>query len=271
MPNPYVGQKIQGSNSPAIQADKNTYTAIIDLLAESVDKHDHSVTKGTQIPTAGIIDGAITTPKLAAGAVATASLADLGVTTIKLADLSVTLAKLAAATISSLIPTGFVTAYAGDSAPALWLLCDGSAVSRAIYTNLFALVGTRFGQGDGALTFNVPDLRGRFIRGTDTGATHDPDAATRTAMNPGGAVGDLVGSLQTDQLKSHNHADAGHAHGYADSTVNTRTGNFSTTNAAVENMSDLARTTATSYANIQATGGTETRPVNAGMNYIIKA
>jgi microcystin-dependent protein len=58
-------------------------------------------------------------------------------------------------------PTGAVQTYAAATAPTGWLICDGSAVSRATYADLFGVISTTFGSGDGSTTFNVPDLRGR--------------------------------------------------------------------------------------------------------------
>lgn len=63
--------------------------------------------------------------------------------------------------------TAVIKAYAGSTAPTGWLLCDGSAVSRTTYADLFAVVSTTYGNGDGSTTFNVPDLRGRTIFGLD--------------------------------------------------------------------------------------------------------
>jgi phage-related tail fiber protein len=77
-----------------------------------------------------------------------------------------------------------------------WLLCDGSAVSRDRYAELFDVIGTLHGGGDGVSTFNVPDHRGRFQRGVDDGTGNDPDANSRPAANVGGAHGDMVGSVQ---------------------------------------------------------------------------
>ncbi len=65
--------------------------------------------------------------------------------------------------------TGTVTMFAGASAPADWLLCDGSAVSRTTYSALFAVTSTTFGIGDGSTTFNLPDLRSRIPVGAGTG------------------------------------------------------------------------------------------------------
>jgi microcystin-dependent protein len=61
---------------------------------------------------------------------------------------------------------GFIQIYVGSTAPTGWLLCDGSAVSRATYAALFGLIGTTYGAGDGSTTFNVPDLRSSLPVGT---------------------------------------------------------------------------------------------------------
>lgn len=71
----------------------------------------------------------------------------------------------------SLIPVGSIIAFGGTSAPSGWLVCDGSAVSRAMYSDLFAVIGTAYGSGDGSTTFNLPDLRGKFAEGTPNGGT----------------------------------------------------------------------------------------------------
>lgn len=72
-----------------------------------------------------------------------------------------------AATSSDCAPTGAILAFAGSAAPAGWLLCDGSAVSRTAYAALFAAIATAYGAGDGTSTFNLPDLRGRTAVGKD--------------------------------------------------------------------------------------------------------
>lgn len=69
-----------------------------------------------------------------------------------------------------LMPTGSVVQYAGLTAPSGWLICDGSLVSRSAYSSLFAAVGTTFGVGDGATTFNLPDMRGRVTVGAGAGS-----------------------------------------------------------------------------------------------------
>lgn len=62
--------------------------------------------------------------------------------------------------------TGMVQMYAGDTAPAGWLMCDGSAVSRTTYPALFAVIGTKYGEGDGSTTFNLPNMRDRVPQGS---------------------------------------------------------------------------------------------------------
>lgn len=83
------------------------------------------------------------------------------------------------------IPAGCTMDFAGDTAPAGWLLCNGSAVSRTTYAALFAAIGVRHGIGDGVTTFNLPDPRGKFLRYWDDGAGQDPNASTRTAAVAG--------------------------------------------------------------------------------------
>ena len=72
-------------------------------------------------------------------------------------------------TLFTPLVVGMVTPYAGSSAPSGWLFCDGTAVSRATYSALFAITSTTYGVGDGATTFNLPDLRSRVAIGVGTG------------------------------------------------------------------------------------------------------
>ena len=159
-------------------------------------------------------------------------------------------------------PSGAVHAFAGATAPTGWLLCNGAAVSRATYAALFAAIASAHGSGDGSTTFNLPDYRGRIIRGVDGGIARDPDRAGRTASNAGGNTGDNVGSVQTDCIQGHIH--------------------LSPVPAAGANAASIA-TTPNSFFGSQSTGGpitdgsngtprisSETRPINAYVNYIIK-
>lgn len=62
---------------------------------------------------------------------------------------------------NTIFPVGMITDYGGSVAPAGWLICDGQAVSRTTYADLFAVIGVTYGDGDGSTTFNLPDARGR--------------------------------------------------------------------------------------------------------------
>ena len=96
------------------------------------------------------------------------------------------------------VPTGSVQMYAAATAPLGYLLCNGSAVSRATYAALFAVIGTTYGVGDGTTTFNLPDLRGRAAIGAGAGAGLTP----RTLAATGGAE---TVTLDTTMIPSHTH------------------------------------------------------------------
>ena len=74
---------------------------------------------------------------------------------------------LSFAALPQAVPTGSVHMMATTTAPSGYLKCNGAAVSRTTYADLFAIIGTAHGAGDGSSTFNVPDLRGEFVRGWD--------------------------------------------------------------------------------------------------------
>lgn len=95
--------------------------------------------------------------------------------------------------IGTIVPVGY---NASGSVTEGYLPCDGSAVERDKYPSLFTAISTSWGAGDGTATFNIPDLRGTFLRGVNDGTGKDPDAGQRTSINSGGSVGDMVGSLQ---------------------------------------------------------------------------
>lgn len=114
----------------------------------------------------------------------------------------------------AVIPVGVMEMFAGETAPVGWLLCQGQAISRTgVYAALFAVIGTRFGPGNGTSTFNVPDLRERVPTGA--GATHALGSAWGSTT-PALTIESV--SLTLDQLPSHTHAvtDPGHGHGVTD-------------------------------------------------------
>ncbi|WP_322099512.1 phage tail protein, partial [Haematospirillum sp. 15-248] len=71
-------------------------------------------------------------------------------------------------------PVGSVIMHAGRTPPPFYLVCNGQTLSRTDYAQLFAVIGTTFGSGDGRTTFSLPDLRGEFLRGWDGGRGVDP-------------------------------------------------------------------------------------------------
>ena len=101
-------------------------------------------------------------------------------------------------TVSALNPAGSIIMYGAATPPTGYLLCDGSAVSRSTYADLFTAIGTTWGAGDGSSTFALPDLEGAFLRGTGTGT-----------INSRSKAGPSVGSFQEDELQAHAHKISG--------------------------------------------------------------
>ena len=203
--------------------------------------------------------------------------------------------------ISALLPSGIILPYGGATPPTGWLFCNGQAVSRTTYAALFTAVGVAHGSGDGSLTFNLPDLRGRFLRGTDTmsqnavttAAGRDPNSGARTAANSGGSTGDNVGSVQTNATAKNGISAAAssvsgsattggvaHTHTYTYSRAdgflyggggygNVRNAEQSATTSSASATDHTHGLSATAAAQT-ITGDAETRPLNANVNYIIK-
>jgi len=156
-------------------------------------------------------------------------------TNLQLALAELDTLKLAVAAAASAF-TGHVTMSAAAVVPAGYLECDGLAVSRATYATLFAKIGATFGAGDGATTFNVPDLRGEFVRGWDHGKGID--------------VGRGFGTFQLDAFKTHTH----------NVTAMSPGGGY----GAFSNTHGVKAIVSTS------TGGVETRPRSVALMYVIK-
>ena len=164
--------------------------------------------------------------------------------------------------IANGVPAGSVFTFASTTVPSGYLECNGAAVSRSTYASLFSAIGTTHGSGDGSSTFNLPDLRGQFVRGFDNGRGVDS--------------GRSFASSQTDQNKSHAHSvtDPGHVHATTFDNKKYFPGGGSTSisyggsggyPADVFTMS--SGTTGISLAN---DGGTENRPKNIALMYVIK-
>jgi microcystin-dependent protein len=181
------------------------------------------------------------------------------------------------------IPSGVVFPFAGTLAPYGYLICDGRPVLKSEYPNLFLSIGFSHGDGsqnsDGTASgftstthFNLPDYRGRFLRGVDGDAGRDPDKASRTGMASGGNTGDTVGSVQLDamQLITGNISSTTWRNGdmgtYSGAFF--RSGTGTSTGAAGPNSTpafgfDSSRSP-------DARTSTESRPKNVNVNYIIK-
>ena len=106
-------------------------------------------------------------------------------------------------------PIGTIQPYMGDIAkiPSNYMICDGNILNKEEYPGLFEVIGTAWGEPN-VNTFNLPDLRGRFLRGVDkdaagnpTSPARDPDRDTRTG-NAGGNTGNNVGSVQGDTIRN---------------------------------------------------------------------
>jgi len=174
---------------------------------------------------------------------------------------------LSFAALPQAVPTGSVHMMATTTAPSGYIECDGRAVSRTTEADLFAIIGTTWGAGDGSSTFNLPDLRGEFVRGWDDGRGVDS--------------GRSFASSQSDQNKQHNHTatstvtDPGHDH-------DIRAGGTSDDGGPVppggNNSSSNRNNTAIydAFTNISVStsitndGGSEARPRNIAMMYVIK-
>ncbi len=137
-------------------------------------------------------------------------------------------------------PIGSVLAYPIDDVPAHCLECNGAGISRATYPELFAVIGTTYGEGDGSTTFNVPDLRAEFIRGWDNSRGID--------------TGRAIGASQTESFASHRHDTAGRYPGSLGSD-------------GVIPYCGQTGTQAVIYTSYE--GGTETRPRNIAMMFCI--
>ena len=146
----------------------------------------------------------------------------------------------------SLVPAGAIMPFAMNSAPSGWLAANGDAVSRSTYAALFSAIGTTHGSGDGSTTFNLPDLRGIFVRGsgsqTISGTTYNKSFANK----------------ETDAVISH-------MHDVSDT-------NFSATNltGGVTPVNVVAGGVTRTTTNQSPAGATETRPANIALLYCIK-
>jgi microcystin-dependent protein len=170
------------------------------------------------------------------------------------------------------VPPGSIISFGGETTPDGWLVCDGSALSSEEYPRLFRAIGTSWGDSsndaDPATDFNLPDMRGRFLRGVDQGAGRDPNVASRSASLPGGNEGDRVGSIEGHQFTLHNHGGGDHRYNaYAGAGPG---GTWFSDDANTGPYHTISEGIGASGPIISSEGGSETRPINSAVNYIIK-
>lgn len=154
------------------------------------------------------------------------------------------------AEIASMV--GMVSHFATKTPPAGWLVCDGSAVSRTQYAKLFQAIQVTFGAGNGVDTFNLPDLRGEFVRGWDGGRGVD--------------TGRTFGSKQEDSVESHEHKTDGSG-GSSTHVINLGT------DGGIDFFSRTANSSDAGYragSQTSSYGGSETRPRNVALLPCIK-
>jgi len=153
-------------------------------------------------------------------------------------------------TAVQLAPPGALMPFGMSTVPGGWLLCDGRAVLRATYPALYSAIGTTWGAGDNVSTFNLPDLRGEFLRGWDNGRGVD--------------VGREMASFQADQFASHNHTAGDYTNLLKDPYAGSLTGTDYTGSGGEQPVGGG------DAGAMVAAGGAETRPRNIAVLYCIK-
>lgn len=162
-------------------------------------------------------------------------------------------------------PIGAIIAFPGDNDPPstdYWRLCDGSTCPiTGTYAQLFAVIGFANGGSQDSGKFYLPDYRGRFLRGTSYDSGNDPDTASRTSMNLDGNKGDAVGSVQPYDTGSPYTAFTAE---FKHLPVSSRE------SAATLIGSDISRWNGASKTVNFGGGDSETRPLNAYVDFYIK-
>lgn len=181
--------------------------------------------------------------------------------------------------IESTEPVGKLITWPSDNYPDGYLYCDGASVLVADFPALFAEIGYTHG-GAGA-NFNIPDGRGFFPRGVSDGTGRDPDAGSRTAMNPGGNTGNAVGSVQGHTFGSHAHGGGSHGHGFTQPTISSIIGGpfgspggnpilSGADSSLAYGLSAFSGSVHGVGPIIATEGGNENRPLNFGVKFIIR-
>ncbi|MBR6847482.1 MAG: tail fiber protein [Bacteroidales bacterium] len=172
------------------------------------------------------------------------------------------------------IPAGVIVPFGGEEVPFGWMLCDGAEVSRTEYANLYNAIGVCWGIGDGATTFNLPDMRGVFLRGVSGASGNDEDAEDRLVLNDnGGNTGNNVGSYQGDAIRNITGSMSPVRGFQTNPSVRTTSGAFNSTDTGLEggrNSEWRGASIITFDASRVVPVGNDNRPKNVYVNYIIK-
>ncbi len=159
-----------------------------------------------------------------------------------------------------LLPPGVVLPYATSSAPNGYLLCDGSAYSRATYAVLFAIIATTYGSGDGTTTFNIPDMRGRLPIGTSGSfaLASTGGSANKTLTNTELPSHTHTGTADSAGAHTHGVSDPGHSHnelnGYDDHNNSNQPGQAASGDGTDNIVTGYATTTDTTGISVLSGG-----------------
>lgn len=167
------------------------------------------------------------------------------------------------------IPAGVIVPFGGEEVPFGWMLCNGAEVSRTEYANLYNAIGVCWGIGDGSTTFNLPDMRGMFLRGVSGDSGNDEDAESRLVLNDnGGNTGNNVGSYQGDAIRNITGSTSGHTAATIEGVFELGTDNlFWYTGGSSINV--FERPLSFDASRVVPVGN-DNRPKNVYVNYIIK-
>lgn len=249
--------------------------------------HDWSALFGSNDPTGTLLptriaDGSVPAVKLAPASITSNQIAPStingslirsgSVSSEQIAAGGIDVTRLAQAVAEALVPPGTIMAFGGpaETVPTGWVLCDGRTLTTASFVRLYNVIGTSWGAPRSG-EFRVPDLRGLFLRGVDsspmTGVSgRDPNSSDsdRSELHSGGNIGNRVGSWQPQAIESHHHEmespaiEIGHS-------INGNGSTFRIDGDDGPPWNDRSWPFRT-----KSGGGSETRPANVYVNYIIK-
>jgi len=243
-------------NTDVLNADTfNMNTGFIESMTVLTENVSASNVNNLIVSTANVTNLTVSTEVVATSTITNANISTLTNTVSGQEPINarhITTKNYVDTVVSAGIPVGTIVAWPNQTVPAGWVACEGASVLRSgPYANLFAAIGTRYGSAD-VSRFNIPNYVGYFLRGWGSiVSTVDPDKSSRTGLGPG-ISGDMVGTYQTDQYKSHTHTYATY------------------TNLLVQSGSSTPCWYGSQSVASGASGGNETRSKNVYVMWIIK-